>query len=301
MAARTGISYACATVNFVIGCTPVGPGCDGCYASAFAFQKWRIVFEAGGERRPTKVAFQDPLRWHAARMAGKSTMTIAGEQVLLPLWIFACSLSDFFDNEWPDGLRDRAWAIIRNTPSLRWMLFTKRIGNVPKMLPADWGDGSDYQHVGIVATTVNQAELDRDADKIRRVKYDFGVKWTGLSIEPQLEMIDINGILPDVDLVISGGESKQTGHLPRPYDLAWPRSLLRQCRSASRPVPFWQKQMGDAPFDFGKPLSFPGKGDDPQYWPLDLRVQERPRIYDEQAQPAPYRCAETSDLFGGAA
>lgn len=301
MAATTGIGYADATTNFVIGCTPIGPGCDGCYAAAFAYQKWRIVFEAGGERRPTKVAFQDPLRWHNARMAGRSTMTVAGQQVLLPLWIFACSLSDFFDNEWPDGLRERAWGVIRRTPSLRWMLFTKRIGNVTKMLPADWGDGSAYHHVGVVATMVNQAEVNRDGDKVRRLKGEFGLAWAGLSIEPQLEEIDIAELLPAIDWVISGGESKQVGHLPRPYDLSWPRSLLRQCRSALRPVPFWQKQMGDAPFEFGKPLQFRGKGDDPQYWPLDLRVQERPRIYDEQTLPPPHRCVETSDLFGGAA
>jgi protein gp37 len=63
--------------------------------------------------------------------------------------------SRVFDNEVPPEWRADLWDVIRATPLLRWMLLTKRIGNVLKMVPPDWPS----THVGIMATIVNQAEL----------------------------------------------------------------------------------------------------------------------------------------------
>jgi protein gp37 len=38
-----------------------------------------------------------------------------------------------FDNEVDDSWRRDLWQFIRDTPSFRWMLLTKRIGNARKM------------------------------------------------------------------------------------------------------------------------------------------------------------------------
>jgi protein gp37 len=111
--------------------------------------------------------------------------------------VFCADASDVFDNEVPPEWRADLWEVIRKTPLLRWMLLTKRIGNVPKMVPADW----PFPHVGIMATIVNQAEWDRDFPKLVSVP----APWHGISAEPLLGPIDIGEARPD--LVITSGES----------------------------------------------------------------------------------------------
>lgn len=284
MAETTGIAWTDATVNFVIGCQPAGPGCDGCYASALALRRWGIEFKPGGERRVTKNAFVDPLKWQRMYDAGKTTMQRDGKEIPLPFWCFACSLSDFFDNEWPGGARARAWQVMRRTPSLAWIIVTKRIGNAWKMLPADWDDGRNYPNVGFVATMVNQEEVNRDMRKLLDLKSIYGAKWIGLSLEPQLGFIDLMPpggpeYFPKIDWVISGGESTQGDHAARRYDLLWACHLIDQCEDWG--IPYFQKQMGHNVVLDGKPLRrpFKGKGDNIREWAPIYRVQQMPRIY----------------------
>jgi hypothetical protein len=83
--------------------------------------------------------------------------------------------------------------------------------------------------------------------------------------------------------VIVGGES---GPSARPFDLAWARVIVQQCRLAG--VPVFVKQLGAnvassevasselAPFiSRAKPLK-DRKGGDPSEWPEDLRVRQFP-------------------------
>lgn len=296
----TGIAWTDATVNFVIGCQHAGPGCDDCYAAALALRRWDIRFEPGGERRVTKSGFLDPLRWNAKHERGETTMRHQGRDIPVPVWVFACSLSDFFDRAWPAGVRDRAWAVIRQCRHLRWQIVTKRIGNAAKMLPADWDGGRNYPHVGFIATMVNQNEVDRDMPKLRALKLQHGVKWIGLSIEPQIGFVDLTGWLDVLDWVITGGESKNAAKQARPYDLSWANALIYQCVPAN--VPVFVKQLGDNPVRDRQPLTgYKGKGDRLHEFPASVRVQQMPRIYDGGAPhfpaPPPERCTETTDLF----
>ena len=101
-----------------------------------------------------------------------------------------------------------------------------------------------------------------------------------------------------LDWVIVGGES---GPGARPFDIAWARSAVRQCRAAG--VPVFVKQLGAVPMqddaswrrdgravawlnhrnhrkvpaDFVPLLLNNRKGGDPSEWPEDLRVREFPR------------------------
>lgn len=80
-----------------------------------------------------------------------------------------------------------------------------------------------------------------------------------------------------LDWIIVGGES---GHGARPFDVAWARSTVRQCRDAG--VACFVKQLGARPMayaigDLGRMSLQSAKGGDMAEWPDDLRVREFPK------------------------
>ena len=186
-------------------------------------------------------------------------------------WVFCASLADVFDNEVDPGWRYQLWTLVASTPALRWQFVTKRIGNAMKMLPHDWE--KSFSHCGIVATTVTQEECDRDLPKLIEVKRAFGVRWVGLSIEPQLEMVIPSSPGSDsLDWVITGGESAQGGQPARPYSPHWARRLIDESEVFGYKV--FVKQMGS---NSGFKLK-DRAGADPSEWPEDLRVRDMPDV-----------------------
>ena len=222
MAEESAISWTDATYNPWIGCTRVSPGCDHCYAARDnERRKWVPSWD--GERRRTKTA-KDVRRWEKECAATGRTLRV-----------FCASLADVFDNEVPQEWRDDLWVLIRETPHLRWLVLTKRIGNAIKMLPADWGTG--YPNVGIMATMVNQVEYDRDRLKLSAVP----ATWRGISAEPLLGRIvlDHKDAKANLDWVITGGES---GPAYRPLEMDSVRYLRDQCHDLG--IAFHHKQNG---------------------------------------------------------
>src|SRR5262249_8677910 len=194
MAAVTEIGWADSTTNFWIGCTKVSDACKNCYAIPIADRMGIGWGDDAPRHRTGEEIWNAPLRWHRMHDRGQTHMIVKGGSVPVPLWVFGNSLSDFFDNH-PDVApwREEAWTTrIRPTTLLRWILLTKRIPNVPKMLPADWDHGRNSRHVGIVASVCNQDEFARDVPRLVALKA-LGVRWVGLSIEPQLAPVSIIG------------------------------------------------------------------------------------------------------------
>lgn len=251
MADNTAISWADATQNFWIGCTKVGPGCDHCYAERdFDLRKGVAKWGNGNPRHRTGEAnWRKPIIWN------KNPEKLIGQQ-----WparkprVFAQSLSDMFDNEIDPAWRDQAFAIIRATTNLQWLIVTKRIGNARKMLPHDFSPVT-FPNVVLISTVVNQEEADRDVAKLLAIP----AAARGLSIEPMLGPIDLtnlspfderthgwsaiwkgNSLRPCLDWVICGGES---GPRARPAHPDWFRDLRDQCVAAG--VPFFFKQWGE--------------------------------------------------------
>ena len=83
-----------------------------------------------------------------------------------------------------------------------------------------------------------------------------------------------------LDWIIVGGES---GPGARPFDIAWARSTIEQCKAAG--VACFVKQLGSYPIldpRFDRSISGAtrrlraGKGNNPSEWPEDLRVREFP-------------------------
>jgi protein gp37 len=268
MAEKTGIAWTDSTKNFWIGCTKVGPGCDNCYAEA-GDKRYHggVHWGAGAERLLTSDKnWDEPYRWNRK-----------AEQSGVRRKVFCASQSDVFDNETPSAWHDRMWKVIKETPFLDWQLVTKRVGNIAKMLPADWGTG--YPNVWLIITVVNQDEVDRDVPKLLKIPAVV----RGLSMEPQLGAV----VIPDawldgsytngatIDWIISGGESMPNApESARPYHLEWAEYAIALARRHGKAAFF--KQTGHNAWWHGERFVVNKKGDDPSGWPEALQVRDFP-------------------------
>lgn len=273
MAENTKIEWAHHTFNPWEGCQKVGPGCDNCYAEArnARFAGGRAInWGAGAPRRRTSAAnWAMPVKWNKQAQAAGTRFRV-----------FCASLADVFDNEVDPAWRDDLFRLIEATPHLDWLLLTKRIGNVGKMLPVPFDFERMYPNVWIGATIVNQTEADRDIPKLQAVP----ARVRFLSIEPLLSMVDLRPFLtiwdlqrvregepyPEcqdlhpIDWVIVGGES---GPNARPMHPDWARGLRNQCLIYR--VPFLFKQWGEYSLEYDRDR------DDPDYRRCD-RVTAQP-------------------------
>jgi len=273
MAETSQIAWTRSTFNPWIGCTKIGPGCDGCYAEALDKRMkfgGAVHWGPGVPRMRTMPAtWSQPVKWNKQA----PTSTFAGKKGFWP--VFCASLADVFDNDVNPYWRRDLFALIEITPNLSWLLVTKRIGNVRGMMPSHWVSAGFPDHVRLMITVVNQEEADRDISKLLTLPCKNGV-----SYEPALGPVDWsrwlgrqcdNGSVPGLDWIIVGGESGQPGHKARSFDVAWARSTVQQCTNAG--VPVFVKQLGS---NSNWPDMFDRAGTDPAEWPDELRVQEFP-------------------------
>lgn len=298
---KSKISWCDATWNPTRGCTQVSAGCKNCYAERFA-ERFRGVkghpFEQGFDVRLVPEALNLPLHWKKPRR------------------IFVNSMSDLFHPEVPFEFIRRVFGVIETAPQHAYLILTKR---PERMRDYDrWA--SDHGVSVAVPSSVwlgVSAENQETADERIPILLDTPAANRFVSAEPLLGPLHFGSALevyahrgspcciekegwhrfgeeqghpvaPKIDWVIVGGES---GPGARPYDLAWPRAIIAQCRAAG--VPCFHKQIGanpvrDSPSDV---VYFRGKWDreheffahtkhpagaDPSEWPEDLRVQQFP-------------------------
>ena len=287
MAEASGIAWTRSTFNPWIGCTKVSPGCDHCYAeNQDSRKRWGGVVHWGPGVPRMRTS---PANWHGPGKWNKQapSSSLAGRAGFWP--VFCASLADVFDNEVDVQWRADLMKLIEDTPNLSWLLVTKRIGNVARMVEeagdyidrgegwqSMWGQGVWPDNVRLMITAVNQEEVDRDVPKLLSIPCK-----NGISYEPALGPVDWSQWLaandlhnidggPRLDWIIVGGESAQ-GAPARPFDLAWARSTVQQCTNAG--VPVFVKQLGS---NSGWPDMRDRAGSDPAEWPDELRVQEFP-------------------------
>jgi len=230
MGERTEIAWCDSTFNGWIGCTKIGPGCDGCYAENLMANRYgRVRWGAGEDRVRTSAAnWRKPLQWDkAAKKAGARP------------FVFCASLADVFDNEVDERWRADLFDLIEQTPNLIWLLLTKRIGNVLKMTDPERGARCLPRNAAIGATIVNQEEYDRDRMKLWEVKQRLKPLFTFGSFEPLLGPVIMDKHAPD--WIIVGGETTQGSHQARHADPDWFRSLRDQSSRFKRA--FFVKQM----------------------------------------------------------
>lgn len=255
MAENTKIEWTDHTFNPWIGCSKISPACDNCYAEELMDTRHgRAKWGPGNPRSRTAFStWKNPAKWQ--RQAAAFFEKHGRRQR-----VFCASLADVFDNEVPADWRRDLFDVIDATPDLDWLLLTKRIGNVEKMLRA-MERAEPPRNVWLGATICNQDEANRDIPKL--MKIPAVVRF--LSLEPLLGEIDLRKLRPDgisftvdaltgkgvhflgmtaligkVHWVIVGGES---GRKARPMQKKWATSLRDQCAEAG--TAFLFKQWGE--------------------------------------------------------
>lgn len=254
MGALTHIQWATHTFNPWVGCTKVSPGCTNCYAEAYDRRiggvpvalrnpnssgpelRWGV----GARRTRTSPAYwRQPLKWN--RIAAE-----LGERHR----VFCASLADVFDSDGVEvsWLADLA-RLIEQTPSLDWLLLTKRPENFWRWKAATGQSASDPvrwpDNVWLGVTVENRVEADHRLPFLLDQK--SAVRF--LSCEPLLGAVDLRPWLAGghaIDWVIVGGES---GPKARPFHLEWAEDLVEQCEEFGA-APFVKQLGACATWDF---------------------------------------------------
>jgi len=214
MALHSTIEWTDASWNPVTGCTQVSPGCDHCYALAFA-ERFRGVsghpYEQGFDLRLWPQRLDLPLRWKKPRR------------------IFVNSMSDLFHKDVPDEFVRRVFDTMVRADQHTYQILTKRpqrLARLSRSLP--WPS-----HIWIGVSVESNAYAWR-ADYLRRVP--AAVRF--ISAEPLLGPVDeLN--LEGLHWVITGGES-WIGH--RRCNPDWVRDVRDRCVADG--IAYFHKQWG---------------------------------------------------------
>lgn len=267
------------TFNPWIGCQKLSPGCMNCYALDLMETRYqRVKWGPTGERKRTSDTYwKQPIRWNKqAEANGVRTK------------VFCASLADVFEDR-PEVIpwRNDLFALIEQTPSLDWLLLTKRPQHVFDFMPGHWLAGLPA-NVWLGTSVENQEQADKRIPDLMAIP----AKVKFLSMEPLLgpvhlhngchsflscvnhsgeenccESYDVYGNhFHGIDWVIVGGES---GSQARPMQIEWAQDIRRQCSKAN--IPFFMKQIG----------GYPDKRHDLEQFPLDLQVRQFPVLKDQ--------------------
>jgi len=226
MSNNSKIEWTDATWNPVMGCTPISPACDHCYARAMI--KRFGGCNKGFPERPDDVTLyperlKRPLCWKKPRR------------------VFVCSMSDLFHEDVPDEYIGDVWKAMAKSTQHTFMVLTKRPERMLRWFSQYWIPAVNYKpdsvmlpNVWLGVTAENQEYFDYRTSLLKQCRAPV----LFVSIEPMLGQIDYDGRL---DLVICGGE---TGPGARPMKREWAESLLDQCLDTG--TPFFFKGWGTA-------------------------------------------------------
>lgn len=316
--AESSIEWTDCTWNPVVGCSPVSPGCLNCYAATMARRHVgmgtpgyedrdgvRIAETRGGRAvftgsvRCLEDRLSEPISWRKPRK------------------VFVCSMSDLFHPAVPFEFIDRVFATMVLCQQHTFQVLTKRPERMAEYFSSTMAGLSQEHRMVLHAVSFCNDVLKRGfADEAHACEAETPLPlpnvWGGtsvenqkaandriyhllrcplavrfLSVEPLLGPVALCDWLPwgkhdaaaKIDWVIVGGES---GPKARPCDVAWIRSVVRQCADAG--VACFVKQLGSRSIwrssddqTCAMHLS-DRKGADPSEWPEELRVRQWPEV-----------------------
>ena len=239
--------------NPVTGCTPVGAGCENCWAQSMAKRYgW-----------PTEPTFHSERLNESARWQKRRCVAVG-------------FMGDLFHEDITDTRIGMIWRSMWNSSQHRYLVLTKRPERMADYLSShpvysSFRESFGFKSVWCGTSAWDQASADANIPHLLRTP--AAVRW--LSLEPLLGPVDILSsltgrvheqhgdefFLPDMHFIVIGCES---GPSRRPCELEWVRSVVEQCAAAGVKC-------------FVKQLDLDGRvSHDPAEWPEDLRVREYP-------------------------
>jgi protein gp37 len=285
MGSDTAIEWCDHTFNPWWGCQRVSPGCEHCYAEAFAKR-------VGFNNRSQTADGQGPIRAPLPLLWGPgSAHRFFGEKHWAePLkWnekakrdgvrrrVFCASMADVFeDREDLVEPREQLWDLVARTEHLDWLVLTKRPENIARMIP--WGplgthraDPKCWWNVWLGTTAEDQQRADERIPEL--LTTPAAVRF--VSYEPALGAVDFARISRNsqglsIQALVKDGFTMpdkpwamcqvyehpaldwiivggESGRGARPFDVEWARSTVAQCKAAG--VACFVKQLGAKPFD----------------------------------------------------
>ena len=210
MGKNSNISWTDHTWNPWVGCSKVSAGCQNCYM--FRDQK-RWGNDPTELRRTKDKTFYAIRHWEPSR-------------------IFVCSWSDFFHEEVSHEWREEALDLMFGMKKHTFLLLTKRLENVNKMIPEYFWDLCPHAWLGATI------EDDEAAGERIPLLLEIPAAMKFVSCEPLLGPINFYYSLLDIDWVIVGGES---GNTYRDINPEWARDIRDTCQEFN--TAFFMKQM----------------------------------------------------------
>ncbi|HLF28184.1 MAG TPA: phage Gp37/Gp68 family protein [Anaerolineae bacterium] len=247
MGANSKIEWTDHTFNPWWGCVKVSPGCQHCYAETLSNRFGKGVW---GPNKPRRFFgdkhWREPYRWNEQAKAEGAHKRV-----------FCASMADVFEDRRDlDPQRERLYRVIEETDWLIWLLLTKRVESIEKLLPERWGawHSGMPKNVWLGFSAENQASFDSRWPVVESLAHRWHPAKIFVSAEPLLCPVDLSTALREenvgdedasywtvaVDWVIVGGES---GGKARPMHPSWARSIRDQCAEAG--VAFHFKQWGE--------------------------------------------------------
>jgi protein gp37 len=264
-------------------------GCDGCELwsstrkSCYAGVQHQVY---GGVRLGYSPTFEQITQWTGRMAAAAGLPDLTGLRRNekpwldgLPRLIFVSDMGDALCSSVPfDWLR---MEIVDNVSSHegrrhRWLWLSKRPGRMAEFSAWLAGQGIPWPRNLWAGTSVTTATTQYRIDELLKVGGQETVHF--LSVEPQLEQLDLRPWLPRLDWIIQGGES---GMQPRKFEIAWAQEMYQDCQESD--TPYFLKQLGAYVFRGEQRIRLgDGHGGDWTEWPDDVpQVRQVP-----QRQPA---------------
>jgi len=192
----------------------------------------------------------------------------------MPRLIFVSDMSDALSSVVPFSfLLEEVIRPVTSDKGLRhcWLWLTKRPDRMAEFSAHLAAQGVSWPQNLWAGTSVTTQPTTTRVRHLLRVGDENTIRF--VSVEPQREAIDLSRWIGELDWIIQGGESGAEAH---PFDVAWVRHLLAQCRAAG--TAYFLKQLGSVVHLNGLRKKFvDGHAGDWDEWPIDIRVRELPQ------------------------
>jgi protein gp37 len=193
----------------------------------------------------------------------------------MPRLIFVSDMSDSLSRSVTfEFLRDEVVRVASESPGSRhqWLWLTKRTRRMATFSTWLTDQGIPWPTNLWPGTSLTNKRSTIRIPSLFQVGDTETIRF--ISVEPQVEPINLRPWLSGLDWVIQGGES---GPASRPFDITWVGDILGQCRAAG--VPLFVKQLGSSVSSSGSERSFDDShAGDWSEWPEEIRVRQMPRV-----------------------